>query len=233
MRGRILLVEDEAMLAKMVARGLRNDGYHVEVATDGPTGLDRAVEDDWDLILLDWMLPGLDGLALCRRIRDRRDPVPVLMLTARDDVRDRIKGLDTGADDYLAKPFDFDELRARIAALLRRGRMQRRRVLVLGPLAIDMEARAARWSDAPLALTPKEYDLLELLASREGAVVDREVLMARLWPDADTGSNNLEVLVGSLRRKLETDGRPRLVQTAHRRGYLLVRPDAPGPVDMA
>ncbi|MFM7321138.1 MAG: response regulator transcription factor [Armatimonadota bacterium] len=226
MRGRILVVEDETTLARMVARGLQGDGYHVEVANDGVSGLARAVEDDWDLLLLDWMLPGIDGPTVCRRLRDRRDPVPILMLTARDDVRDRIQGLDTGADDYLAKPFDFDELRARIAALLRRGRLQRRRLLTLGALRIDTDSRVAHWNDSPLPLTPKEYDLVEILATREDTVVDREVLMARLWPEADTASNNLEVLVAAVRRKLECDGRPRTIHTAHRRGYLLKRPEA-------
>lgn len=225
MRGRILLVEDEGALARMICKGLQSDGYHVEVAADGPTGLARAIDDDWDVLLLDWMLPGIDGLTLCQRIRDRRNPVPVLMLTARDDVRDRIRGLDTGADDYLVKPFDFDELRARISALLRRGRRQRRRTLEVGPLRIDTEHRTAFWTDHAIALTPKEYDLLEILALREGMVVEREALMARLWPEADTASNNLEVLVAAVRRKLECDARPRLVHTAHRRGYRLCRPD--------
>ncbi len=228
MRARILLVEDEPALAKVVSRGLVLEGYGVDIAVNGHDGLRLATEETYDLIVLDWMLPGLDGLTLCRRLRDRRSTVPILMLTAKDEIPDRVAGLETGADDYLTKPFDFTELKARIAALLRRGRYQRRRLLTFGELTVDTEQREVAYAGSPLLLTPKEYELLELLATRTGHVVDRELLTTRLWPDYETSSNNLEVLVASLRRKLEDDNRPRLLHTVHRRGY---RFDDPGEPD--
>jgi DNA-binding response OmpR family regulator len=227
MRARILLVEDEAQLAKMLGRGLELDGYGVEIATNGIDGLRLATEESYDLLILDWMLPGMDGITICRRLRDRRSTVPILMLTARDDVPDRVAGLETGADDYLTKPFDFTELKARIAALLRRGRYQRRRILTFGELRVDTEDRTVAYAGEPVPTTPKEYELLALLCTRAGQVVERDYLIARLWPDTETSSNNLEVLVASLRRKLEAEGRPRLLHTAHRRGY---RFDDPGDV---
>lgn len=224
MHGRILIVEDEAPLAKMVALGLQKDGYTVETAPDGITGLQMALDHPYDLILLDLMLPGLDGWGVCRRLRDRRSPVPILMLTARDEVEDRVKGLETGADDYLPKPFAFAELRARIAALLRRERLQRRRVLQVADLRIDTQAKQVSRDGQPVSLTPKEYELLEILAGREGQVVERDALMARLWPEADTVSNSLEVHVAALRRKIESGRDARLIHTVHRRGYVLRTP---------
>jgi len=224
MRAKILLVEDEPTLGKAIARGLVLDGFGVDVATDGTEGLRLATEETYDLLILDWMLPGLDGLELCRRLRDKRSTVPILMLTAKDDVPDKVAGLETGADDYLTKPFDFTELKARIAALLRRGRYQRRRTLTFGSLTVDTEQRTAAFDGATILLTPKEYELLELLATRTGQVVDRELLTTRLWPDYETSSNNLEVLVASLRRKLEGDQRPRMLHTVHRRGYRFDHP---------
>lgn len=218
----ILLVEDEMALGRLVSQGLELAGYQVTWCRDGLEGFEKALEGGWAVILLDIMLPGLDGWGICRRLRDRRITTPILMLTALDEVDERVKGLNLGADDYLGKPFAFTELQARIAALIRRERPQRRRHIKLADLEIDTEAQAATRAGQPLALTPREYELLVTLASREGHVISREAILAA-WGDPDSASNTVDVHVAALRRKVDS-GRSeeeKLIHTVHRRGYIL------------
>ncbi len=217
---RLLLIEDEILLGRVVVQGLELARYEVTWCQSGTEGYERACEGGWSAILLDLMLPGRDGWSICRGLRDRRDATPILMLTARDDIDDRVRGLELGADDYLVKPFAFPELRARIAALIRRGRGQRRRCIHVGELEIDTEVREVTRAGELLTLTPREYDLLEVLASREGHVVSKETILD-LWGDWESTPNTVEVHLAALRRKLEPE---KLIQTIHRRGYLLRDP---------
>jgi DNA-binding response OmpR family regulator len=222
---RILLIEDEAPLAGVVKMGLENSHYTVDWFENGREGYEAAVETPYDLILLDLMLPGLDGWSICRKLRDRRSTTPILMMTALGDVDERVRGLDMGADDYLPKPFAFPELRARVAALLRRERTHRRRVLRIDDLEIDTEAREVKRAGRPVNLTPREYELLEGLATREGQVVSREMILERIWIDADTVSNTVDVHIGTLRKKIDGGRAVPLIHTIHRRGYVLRSPD--------
>jgi two-component system copper resistance phosphate regulon response regulator CusR len=227
---RILLIEDEGPLAGIVKRGLERDRYAVDWEEDGAAGFARAVEEEYSLILLDLMLPGMDGWTICRRLRERRDATPILMLTARDDVDDRVRGLEMGADDYLPKPFEFKELRARVQALLRRSALNKGRSIRIGDLEIDTTARKVARAGRDLALTPREYELLEALARREGQVLSREMILGSIWADPDSSSNTVEVHLSALRRKVDA-GRTdeeRLIHTVHRQGYVLRRPEAGG-----
>jgi DNA-binding response OmpR family regulator len=201
---RILLVEDDAKLARALAKGLRGHAYAVDLASDADAALLRAAVYAYDLVLLDVMLPGRDGFAVCRALRDRGVAAPVLMLTARDAVDDRIRGLDAGADDYLAKPFDFGELRARIRALLRRGPAGRAPELRVGGLVVDPATRAVALDGRPVELTAREFALLEYLARHPGEVVSRTTLLEHVWDENFEGSTNVvDVYVGYLRRKLD------------------------------
>ena len=223
---RILLIEDEAALASVVRRGLEKARYAVDWSADGAEGFRRTCEEEYDLVILDLMLPGMDGWTVCRRMRTRRDATPVLMLTALDEVEDRVKGLDLGADDYLPKPFEFSELRARVAALLRRGRVHKARVIRISDLELDTQQRQVRRDGREVALTPREYDLLEALAAHEGQTVSREMIAERVWREPDVSPNTIEVHIGALRRKVDA-GRPaadKLIHTVHRQGYALRRP---------
>ena len=222
---RVLLIEDEQALGRLVSQGLELAGYQVTWCRDGSEGFERALEGGWAVILLDLMLPGMDGWGICRRLRDRRKTTPILMLTALDEVEERVKGLNLGADDYLPKPFAFEELQARIAALIRRERQQRRRHIKIADIEIDTEAQEATREGQPLALTPREYELLLTLASREGHIISREAILAA-WGDPDSASNTVDVHVAALRRKID-GGRGeehKLIHTAHRRGYRLREP---------
>ena len=222
---RLLLIEDEEPLGETIVDGLEAARHRVTWCRTGTEGYERTLEGDWNLIVLDLMLPGLDGLSICRRLRDRRDPTPVLMLTARDDVEDRIKGLETGADDYLGKPFAFGELKARIDALLRRERLQRRREIALADLRIDTDAQEVTRAGAPVALTRREFELLVALAGRAGHAVSKDAIRAA-WGDTESASNTVDVHMASLRRKLD-DGRPegeRLFHTVYGYGYVLREP---------
>lgn len=225
---RILLIEDEEPLAEVVRRGLEKANYAVDWYEDGRAGFEAACEGGYDLIVLDLMLPGLDGWSICRRLRDRRDPTPILMLTALGDVDDRVRGLDTGADDYLPKPFAFPELRARAAALLRRSSSQKRRRLVVDDMEIDTESRRVTRNGRDVALTPREFDLLAALASREGQVVSKEMIQEHVWNDAEGLPNTVEVHIAALRRKIDFGRSYRLIHTVHRQGYVL---RLPGPDD--
>jgi DNA-binding response OmpR family regulator len=219
------MVEDEAPIALVLKKGLERAGYQIEVADDGLAGWELAKEGGYALILLDLMLPGLDGLELCRRLRARRDRTPILMLTARDAVPERVKGLEAGADDYLPKPFAFEELLARVRALLRREGVNKSSVIQIRDLEIDTTARRVLRSGEELALTPREYSLLEALAKNEGRALTREVILDRVWSDEGrTGSNTVDVYITMLRRKIDTDVAVKLIHTVHGVGYVLRRP---------
>ena len=220
---RVLLIEDEPHAAQVLAKGLREHAYAVDVAGDGEAALFQAGTSDYDALILDLMLPRVDGLAVCRSIRDGGSDVPILMLTARDSVESRIEGLDSGADDYLVKPYDFGELLARLRALIRRGRQpvlpQR---LTAGPLTIDTRSRRADVAGATLALTAKEYALLEYLVRRAGDVVSRSDIAEHVWDDHyDPLSNVVDVYIQRLRRKLEAVGQGSLIRTRRGEGYQL------------
>lgn len=214
---RILLIEDEVDLLAGLAKALREEGYAVDTAADGDEGLYKAQSWDYDAIVLDVMLPGLDGWAILERLRETKQ-TPVLMLTARDTVRDRVRGLDTGADDYVVKPFDLNELCARLRALIRRASGQTRNVLEVGELTIDTAARQVRRAGQPVVLTAREYALLEYLALHRGQVVTRTDLYEHLFDENDsTLSNVLEVHISYLRKKLGAD----CITTRRGHGYLI------------
>ena len=221
---RILLVEDEPSAAHLLAKGLREQAYAVDVATDGEAALFQAGTTDYDAILLDVMLPLKDGLAVCRTIRESGCPVPILMVTARDAVQARIEGLDSGADDYLVKPFAFGELLARLRALVRRGRLPiLPNRLTAGPLTLDTRSRRVQFGTRDLILTAKEYALLEYLVRRAGDVVSRADIAEHVWDDHyDPLSNVVDVYVQRLRRKLDRPGAESLIRTRRGEGYQLV-----------
>jgi DNA-binding response OmpR family regulator len=219
---RLLLVEDERDAAEILAKGLREHSYAVDLAFDGAAAVRKMHANPYDLILLDVMLPGQDGFAICRELRASGHATPVLMLTARDAVDSRISGLDAGADDYLCKPFDFQELLARIRALLRRGPALQDPVLRIGDLSIDTRNRTARRGGRPIDLTAKEYALLEYLARHAGRVIGRAEISEHVWDeDYDPFSNLIEVYVQRLRRKLESTAEPPLIHTRRGEGYML------------
>jgi two-component system OmpR family response regulator len=219
---RVLLVEDDERLAGSLARGLRGEGYAVDVAGDGDDAVLQARVHDYDVVILDVMLPGQDGVSVCRTLRASGRWSPVLMLTARDGVADRIRGLDAGADDYLIKPFDFGELVARVRALLRRGAPERPAVVVAGDLEVDPARRSVTRAGRRVELSAREFAVLELLARRAGQVVSRTDLLEHVWDRNYEGSTNIvDVYVGYLRRKLENPfGRP-LIHTVRGAGYLV------------
>ncbi len=221
MAERILIVEDEVSIADFIRRGLLLEDYAVEVAYDGHEGLDRAINNSPDLIILDIMLPGMDGLEVCRQIR-RRSDVPIIMLTAKDAVPDRVAGLEAGADDYLVKPFAFDELLARIRALLRRHRPTTSEELRFAGLRLNPVTREVYRNDRPIELTAKEYDLLELFMRHPRQVLTRDTIFEKVWGyDFGGESNIIEVYIRYLRSKLEAEGEPRLIQTVRGVGYAL------------
>ena len=221
---RILLVEDEPSAAHLLAKGLREQAYAVDVAADGDTAIFQIGTTDYDAVVLDVMLPVKDGLAVCRTIRDSGSMVPILMVTARDAVEARIAGLDSGADDYLVKPFDFGELLARLRALVRRGRqpiLPER--ITAGPLTLDTRSRRVQLGAREMVLTAKEYALLEYLVRRAGDVVSRADIAEHVWDDHyDPLSNVVDVYVQRLRRKLEPGGADSLIRTRRGEGYQLV-----------
>jgi len=220
---RILLVEDEPDAARILAKGLRRQKYAVDVAADGAAAEHEASVNDYDLIILDVMLPLKDGFEVCRELRAAGSAVPVLMLTARDTVRDRIAGLDIGADDYLTKPFDFHELLARVRALLRRGQALRPERIEVADLTIDTRAHLVERAGRKIELTGKEYALLEYLARRAGELVSRAEIGEHVWDvNFDPFSNLIEVYIQRLRRKIDDGHRLKLIRTLRGEGYLLV-----------
>ncbi len=221
-RGRLLLVDDDDSIRTSLARALELEGYEVETAPDGDRALDRLGEARFDAVLLDVMMPGRSGLDVARTMRSSDDSTPILMLTARHEVTDRVAGLDAGADDYLPKPFALDELLARIRALLRRsGVSEADDSLVLSDLVLEPRARRAFRGERELQLTRTEFDLLELLVFNAEIVLERDLILDRIWGlDFTTSSNSLEVYIGYLRRKTEADGEPRLIHTVRGVGYV-------------
>jgi len=219
---RILLVEDEPNAARMLAKGLREHTYAVDVASDGASAVYQASVNDYDLVILDVMLPLKDGFEVCRELRAEGLTIPILMLTARDAVQDRIAGLDSGADDYLTKPFDFHELLARLRALLRRGPALRSETIEIADLSIDTRSRQVRRGGRQIELTAKEYALLEYLARRAGEVVSRAEIAEHVWEENfDPFSNLIEVYVQRLRRKIDEGYALKLLRTRRGEGYVL------------
>ena len=214
---RVLLIEDEADLLASLARALREEGYAVDTATDGEEGLYKAESADYDAIVLDVMLPRLDGWEILQRLRQSRK-TPVLMLTARDAARDRVRGLDTGADDYVVKPFDLDELFARLRAIIRRSAGQTRNAIEIGKVLLDTAARSVTLDGKPVGLTAREYALVEFLALHRGETVTRAALYEHLFDeDDDSLSNLLDVHVSNLRKKLG----PEFIATRRGHGYCI------------
>jgi two-component system copper resistance phosphate regulon response regulator CusR len=219
---RILLVEDEASAARMLAKGLREHAYAVDIAPDGEDALYRVSINDYDLVILDLLLPRKNGFEVCRELRSNGSAVPVLMLTARDSVPDRIAGLDTGADDYLSKPFDFQELLARVRALLRRSPMLQAQTIEVADLTVDTRARRVRRAGRAVELTSKEYALLEYLARHADEVVQRAQIAEHVWDENfDVFSNLIEVYIQRLRRKLDDGHACKLLRTIRGEGYML------------
>ena len=229
---RILVVEDEAVAAAVLAKGLREHSYAVDVAGDGDAAFEQATINDYDLLILDVLLPGMNGLELCGRLRTEGVVAPVLMLTARGEPDQRVEGLDAGADDYLAKPYHFPELLARVRALLRRGPALASPVIEIDDLTVDTQARRVQRAGRPIQLTTKEYGLLEYLARRRGEIVGRADIAEHVWDDSfDPMSNLIEVYVQRLRRKIDDDRDVKLIHTRRGSGYTLDTGDADIPED--
>jgi DNA-binding response OmpR family regulator len=223
---RLLLAEDDPYLSAMLSKGLREHAYAVDVVEDGEKAVMQSGLYDYDVVVLDVMMPKRDGFSVCRELRRRGFKAPVLMLTARDALEDTIEGLDAGADDYLSKPFEFAELLARLRALLRRAREIRAPEIVVADLVVDTRGQSARRGGVLLPLTTKEYALLEYLARNAGRVVGRAEISDHVWDENhDPASNTIDVCINRLRRKLD-DGRVPLIQTRRGAGYLL-SPDHP------
>jgi len=218
---KILLVEDEPVLGAVIQRGLEKASYTVDWVQEGDTGLARATEGSYALVVLDLMLPGTDGWSICRELRARKNRVPILMLTARDTVEDRVRGLELGADDYLPKPFDARELLARVRALLRRDGVHKARIVRIADLTIDTHQRRVWRADTEVTLTQREYTLLEALAANEGRVLSREWIQEFVWTDPFSYSNTVEVHIAMLRKKIDADRPVKLIHTIHRQGYTL------------
>ena len=224
---KILVIEDEVSIANLIQEGLQEADFQVDVAIDGKLGLQKAQTNLYHLILLDVMLPGIDGWTICETLRAERNRVPILMLTARDTVKDRVRGLDSGADDYLPKPFDFTELLARVRALLRRDKVHKTRIIKVADLEIDMAQHRVTRAGKDIQLSHREYDLLAALAANEGKVLTREAIQERVWMNEDAFSNTVNVYIGMLRKKIDTDFDHKLIQTIHGVGYTLRSPDGP------
>lgn len=226
---RVLIVEDEPKMAAFLKQGLEEQRYAVDVALNGEDGLHWALNFPFDLILLDVMLPGMDGMALCRALRDRRVSTPILMLTARDSVDDRVVGLDCGADDYLVKPFAFRELLARLRALTRRDTPHLTSVLAIGELSLNTVTHTAKRGERLIELTAKEYELLELFMLHPNQVLTRTVIAEHIWNyDYSPESNVVDVYVRYLRRKIDDDYDEKYIRTLRGSGYQLVGPDYAG-----
>ncbi|MDQ2725499.1 MAG: response regulator transcription factor [Actinomycetota bacterium] len=227
---RVLVVEDEVRMAALLKRGLEEEGYAVDIAANGHDGLWLAGEHTYDAVLLDAMLPGIDGFEVCSRLRGSGTWAPVVMLTAREAVEDRVRGLDAGADDYLIKPFAFAELLARLRALMRRGTAQRPSVVTVGDLCLDPAARRVSRAGTDVELTAKEFSLLELLMRHPGQVLSRDRILEHVWDFAYVaGSNVVDQYVGYLRRKLDRPFARADIETVRGTGYRLRSPAAVSP----
>ncbi len=219
---RVLVIEDDQEAARLLARGLREEGWVVDVAHSGEAGDEMASVNSYDAIVLDWLLPDRDGIAVCRSLRASGLHVPILLLTARDAVEDRVLGLNAGADDYLTKPFAFAELLARLHALLRRSELTRPVLLTVGDLTLDPKSHVVARGGVPISLTPREYAILETLMRRAGEVVSRVHLGESVWEsDLDSLTNLVDVHISHLRRKVDRAGVPPLIHTVRGYGYRL------------
>ncbi len=223
---RLLLVEDEAAIACRIRESLEEARYTVDWARDGVEALALAEEREYAAIILDLMLPGVDGWEVCETLRRRRDPTPILMLTARNALEDRIRGFEIGADDYLPKPFALPELRVRVRALIRRAAVHRTRLIRIADLEIDTEARRVSRSGREIPLTLREYTLLEALARNEGRVLSREYVLERVWNDDESYSNTTAVRIRQLRQKVDDGHTVRLIHTVYGQGYVLRAPES-------
>jgi DNA-binding response OmpR family regulator len=224
---RVLLIEDDRKAAKLLAKGLHEEGFVVDVAPTGETGEEQAFVNEYDVIVLDWLLPGKDGIAVCQALRARNLTTPILMLTARNSLVDRVNGLSTGADDYLTKPFAFAELLARIRALLRRARVARPPILRVTDLMLDPASRKVTRGGVKIGLTSKEYTILEVLMQNAGETVSRTRLVERVWDEASEVLDNLvDVHVSHLRKKIDRELGSSLIQTVRGFGYRLGVPDS-------
>jgi two-component system OmpR family response regulator len=227
---RILVAEDDRRLADLLDQSLTEAGWEVEMAYDGRAAYGRALPDGvpYDVLLLDWMLPGLDGITVCRRLRGLGVTTPVLMLTARGDVRDRIDGLDAGADDYLAKPFDLDELLARLRALVRRSTYAAQTVVEVVDLVVDPAARTVTRAGTPVELSAREFDVLHLLVSRTGQVVSRYTILDEIWDgETDLRSNVIDVHLAAIRAKIDRPFGTTTITTVRGAGYRVDRRSGP------
>jgi DNA-binding response OmpR family regulator len=222
---KILVIEDDDVIAELIKTGLEESRFTVDVAGDGTTGLENALDGDYELIILDLMLPGQDGWSVCAGLRAQRQTTPILMLTALDAVEDRVRGLETGADDYLPKPFDFSELLARVRALLRRDKVYKARMIQVADLEVDTSDHRVWRAGEEIRLTPREYSLLEALAANAGRVLTREVIQSRIWMDEESFSDTVKVHINSLRRKVDAQHSLKLIHTVHGVGYTLRVPD--------
>ena len=219
---RILIAEDEKKIAEFIKRGLKEEGYAADLAHTGPDALRLAEENPYDLLLLDVMLPGLDGVAVCARLRANGFASPILMLTAKDRVEDKVKGLDSGANDYLTKPFAFEELLARIRALLRAKPAEASTLLRAGDIELDLAAHKASLSSKELDLSAKEFSLLEYLVRNKGKIVTRTMIAEHVWDiNFDTGTNVIDVYINYLRNKLEKKPAKKVIHTVRGKGYIL------------
>jgi len=219
---RVLLIEDDRKAARLLSKGLQEEGFVVDVASTGEDGEEQAALNEYDVVILDWLLPGRDGLAVCRALRASGNSTPILMLTARDSVADRVSGLGTGADDYLTKPFALDELLARIQALLRRSRSVQPVVLRVADLTLDPVTRRVSRGSVVVTLTPKEYAILEVLMRNVGQVVSRTRLAERVWDEASEVLDNLvDAHVSHLRKKVDREASAPLIHTIRGVGYRL------------
>jgi two-component system copper resistance phosphate regulon response regulator CusR len=223
---RVLLVEDDPRIARFVSQGLREQTYAVDMTADGEDALYKLSINDYDAVILDVMIPGRNGFEVCRELRAAGSNVPVIMLTARDALHDRITGLDTGADDYLTKPFEFAELLARLRALLRRGHVVRPAALIVADLVIDTRAHRVTRAGRHVELTAKEYALLEYLAREQGRVLSRAEIAEHVWDENfDPFSNLIDVNINRLRRKIDAPFLAPLIHTRRGEGYMLAAPD--------
>ena len=219
---RVLLIEDDVTIARLLKEGLEDEAYAVDIAHDGSEGYRTAAADDYDVIILDIMLPEMNGYEVCRALRDDGNKTPILMLTARDTERDIVEGLDTGADDYLAKPFSFDVLLARIRALLRRPNEKLEEILQVGDLKLDPSSKKVTRASQEINLTAKEYGVLEYLMRNKGKVLSKEQIISHVWDfDADVLPNNVELFIMFLRRKIDKPFKSKLIHTVSGFGYKL------------
>lgn len=219
---RVLLIEDDVTIARLLKEGLEDESYAVDVANDGSEGYRTATADDYDVIILDIMLPEMNGYEVCRALRNDGNKTPILMLTARDAERDIVEGLDTGADDYLAKPFSFDVLLARIRALLRRPNEKLEEIIQVGDLKLDPSSKRVTRASQEISLTAKEYGVLEYLMRNKGKVLSKEQIISHVWDfDADVLPNNVELFIMFLRRKIDKPFKSKLIHTVSGFGYKL------------